>query len=347
MEKLSAHFYSIVLIVVALAVAAWFALYHGGGILKDQTYIQKKVYTIGILVRGTGTYELAVEGYKNRLRELGYREGDTIVYDARFLSTPEELARASEDFIRNKVDLIHTYSTPATLAAYAAVKNIPAPIPIVFGSVGDPVATGLIQSIAHPGGNVTGVASLSTELTARRLELLKEIDPRIRRVAMPHTAEDAGDIAANKSVVIAHQIAKKLGIELVLFPVRTREENANAAGRIRRQKVDGMIVGGDSLVWASIDQYIHQAIKEKIPFAAFDISQVKKGALVGFGPDYAISGKQAALMTHKIFRGSFPRDIPVEVPEKLLLFVNRSTARAIGIVFPPGFLAEADQVIGE
>ncbi len=306
----------------------------------------EKKYHIGILVRGSG-YEAAVEGYRAKMKELGYEEGKNVVYAVRFVSAKEDLAPAVDTFLKEGVDLIHTYSTPATQAAYEATKDMQDPTPVVFGSMGDPLLSGVVRDLARPGTNVTGVSSLSTETTAHRLELLREINPAIRRVAMPYTAAENKDAAADKSVEIAKDTARKLGVEMAFFPVRTKEDNAAAASRILAPDIEGMIVGGDSLVWGSIDVYIAAAIKEKIPFAAFDVSQVRKGALIGFGPDYAVSGEQSAILTNQILRGKAPADIPVQVPHKLLLVVNQKTAAAIGISLPDAFLKKADRVIDE
>lgn len=302
-------------------------------------------YLVGILARGS-FYEPAVEGYKKKMAELGYIEGKNIIYDIRFINDRAELANVVRQFIEKKVDLIHVYSTPATQVAYELTKNDTKPIPIVFGSMGDPLASGVIKDIQRPGTHVTGVASLSTELTATRLELLKEINSGIKRVAMPHTVFEAGDVAANKSVEIARDTAAALGIQLRLYPVKSAKEHEAVAQSIRSGDVDGMIIGGDSLILGAVELYAERAKKEKIPFAAFDLSNVQKGALVGFGPDYQISGEQAALISHQILRGRNPAEIGVEVPDRLLLAVNLTTARAIGITFPEPFLQRVNITVG-
>jgi len=303
-----------------------------------------KTYRIGVLVRGSG-YDAAVAGFKKRLGELGYQEGTNVTYDIQFISDKDQLPVVSRKFVQDGVDLIHTYSTPATEAAITAVQASGRPIPIVFGSVGDPLLIPGVRSISHPGGNVTGVASLSTDLTSQRLQLLKEFDPSIKRVAMPHTAPEAGDVAADKSVEIAKDTAENLGIELALFPVKTKDDNALVAVQILGKDFDGMIVGGDSLVWGSIDVYIKQAIQEKIPFSVFSRSQVEAGALFGLGPDYAVSGRQSADIANKILRGGNPGDIPVQIPEKLVLVVNEETAQAMGVKFSEAFLKKVDVII--
>lgn len=308
---------------------------------------QARVYHIGILSRGRGSYEVAIKGFQNRLRELGYVEGQNVVYDVRYLSATDELNQAANDFVAARVDLINTYSTPATQAAFKATQQTQNPIPVVFASISDPIAAGVIKSIQEPGTNVTGVISLASELTAKRIELLMRIAPHTKKVAMPRTAEELNDVAANKSVAVAEQAAKDAGVQLILFPVHTKEENASTSAKITGRSVQGMIIGGDSLVWSNLDAYIKQAIKEKIAFSAFDTDQVKRGALIGFGPDYTIMGQQAATISHQILQGRKPADIPVETPRKLLLTINLDTARAIGIIPDPQLLKEADIIIGK
>ncbi len=308
---------------------------------------QPRIYHIGILSRGRGSYEVAIKNFQERLRQFGYVEGQNVRYDIRYLSTTDELNQAAREFAAARVDLINTYSTPATQAVFRATQETQNPIPIVFASVADPLAAGFIQNIEQPGANVTGVISLSTELTAKRIELLTRIVPGIKKIAMPHTAEELQDVAANKSVAVAKKAAEDAGAELVLFPVRTKEENASTSARISARRAQGIIVGGDSLIWSGLDSYIQQAIREKLPFAAFDTDQVRRGALVGFGPDYTIMGEQAAAISHQVLQGRNAGAIPVETPRKLLLTVNLDTARAIGLTFDPEFLKEADVVIGK
>lgn len=305
-------------------------------------------YRIAIVSRqGVATYDDAIEGFKAKMSAFGYVDGENTVYDIRYYANAADLPAVVGAVVSAQPDLIGTYSTPATAEAYHQTKGLPRPIPVVFGSVGDPIAAGVVKSMQKPGTNVTGVASLATELTANRLRLLKEVNPDIARVAYPHSDASLGDAAAVKSIEIAKATAAQLGIELILLPVKTAGENALVAKKITADAVQGMIVGGDSLVWSGLDAYIAAAIMEKLPFAAFDTSQVAQGALVGIGPDYRRLGEQAAGMAHKILRGAPPSGIRVEVPEKLVLAVNLKTARAIGVALPDDLLNRADLVIRE
>ncbi len=309
-----------------------------------------RVYKVAVLVRGASSaYKTSVESFLKTMRQLGHKEGEggDIRYDIRYVNTKDEINGALQEFIAENVDVIHVYSTPATQAAYEATRDMLYPIPIVFGSMGDPLSAGVIKNAQRPGTNVTGVASLSTELTAKRLELLKEINPKIQRVAVPHTAVALKDAASLRSLEIARETAEKLGITLVYYSVAAAGEHERIAASIVRKDVDGMIISADSLIFAGLKSYVAQALKEKIPFAVFDISQVEQGGLVGFGPDYAVTGEQSARLVHQVLWGGNPSVIPVEVPKKLLLAVNLNTARAIGVVLSQEFLKKADVVVGK
>ena len=305
-----------------------------------------RVYSVGIIARGSA-YEQAIEGYKKRMTELGYEEGLNIIYDVRIVLDKDQLSGVVREFIAKDVDLIHTYSTPATQAAYKETKDIPRPIPVVFGSMGDPIISGVIKDIQRPGTNVTGVASLSTELTSKRLEILKQIDPGIERVAMPYTSKELKDVAADKSVEIAKKTADYLKINLILFPVTSEEDNKVVAEKITGDLVEGVVFGGDSLVWGGAGAYIQQAIKERIPLVSSSVEQAKSGALIGIGVDYSVSGIQSADITNKILRGGDPSKIPVQLPEKILLVVNMKTAQQIGIKFNMEFLSQVDLIISD
>lgn len=307
-----------------------------------------KIYRIAIVTRkDVGTYEEAIANYRKKMGELGYIEGKNVSYDIRHYDKNRELKEIIRDMVASGPDLISTYSTPATVEAYEQTKDLTQPIPIVFGSVGDPLSAGVVHDIARPGTNVTGVVSLASELTSNRIRLLKEINPFIKRIAMPHSANELNDASARKSVQVAQLAAQELGVNLILFPVSSPDKNTSVAAMITKEKTDGMIIGGDSLIWGGIDLYIAQAIKEKIPLAAFDLTQIAKGGLIGIGPDYMHVGKQAAALTHQILRGASPATIAIQVPERLILAVNLATARAIGITLGDELLKRVDVVIGK
>lgn len=334
-----------------------FALIVGGiiligvAILLFQNQLREqplKIYHVAIVTRkDVATYEEAIKSYRKKMEHLGYTENKNILYDIRHYNHNGELKDIVRDVVASDPDLIHTYSTPATVEAYKQTKDLTQPIPVVFGSVGDPLSTGTVKDIGRPGTNVTGVVSLASELTSNRLRLLKEIIPSIKHVAMPHSANILNDASARKSVQVAELAAQELSVNLILFPVSSPDKNAGVAAMITKEKIEGMIIGGDSLIWGGIDLYIAQAIKEKIPLVAFDLTQITKGALIGIGPDYMHVGEQAAVLTHQILRGTSPAIIAIQVPTKLILAVNLATARAIGITLSDELLKRVDVVIGK
>ncbi|MBI2639533.1 MAG: ABC transporter substrate-binding protein [Candidatus Sungbacteria bacterium] len=298
-----------------------------------------RLYKIGILVRGE-TYRPGVDGFISKMKELGYEEGKNISYSIRFTDKREELPALVSEMIKEGVDLIHVYSTPATIEVQKQTQTIP----IVFGSMGDPLASKTVESLQRPGKNVTGVQSLSSPLAAKRLEFLKEAAPATRRVAFPFSPEDIPAKSSYDSALVA---GRKLGVEIIPYYI-TKERNVSAtASAIKRADVDGIVISSDSLVWANLSTYVDQAKKEKLPFAVFDKDMVERGGLLGYGPDYFITGEQSAVYADKILKGANPAELPIDSPRKLLLVLNRKTAREIGLVFPQTLLSKADLIIDE
>lgn len=333
----------VILIIGVVAIAGVTAL-----IFKRQFVKSPKIYRVAIVTRkDVSMYEEAITSYRKKMADINYIEGKTISYDVHHFNNNSELKEIVRDVIASSPDLITTYSTPATVEVYTQTKDLTRPIPVVFGSVGDPLVAGIIKDIARPGTNVTGVVSLASELTSNRIRLLKEVNPAIKRIIMPHSANELNDASARKSVQVAQLAAQELGVNLILIPVSSPDKNAATAALITKEKTDGLIIGGDSLIWGGIDLYIAQAIKEKIPFAAFDLTQIHKGALIGIGPDYTRVGQQAAALTHQILRGTSPATIAIQVPEKLILAVNLATARAIDIVLSDELMKRVDIVVGK
>lgn len=307
-----------------------------GSIVK-QSENGNKEFLIGIVVRGK-SYEPGVAGFIGKMKELGYIEGENVKYIVRFTDKREDLPGIIKEFLDNKVDLIHAYSTPATKEAYNQTKTVP----IIFGSMGDPLASGVVKSLSGSGTNVTGIGSLSVDLTAKRLEFLKEIFPSIKKVAMPFTV---GDIPGERSVEVAEESGAKLGVVIVTYPITKERGVKETAAAIFKKDVDGIVISADSAVWASLSSYISQAAKEKLPFAVFDKDMVENGGLVGYGPDYFSVGMQAAILTDKILQGAKPTELPIESPSKLILAVNLKTAKENNFVITDAFLSKVDLVI--
>lgn len=306
-------------------------------IAKEVLVKKERSYKVGVIVRGK-SYEAGVLGFKSKMSELGYEEGKNISYDVRFVEKSDEIPSVVADVIKGGVDLLHTYSTPVTIEAAKQTKTIP----IVFGSMGDAVASGLVDSLKEPGRNVTGVLSLSVETAGKRLELLKELFPNVKKVA---TALTPTDIPGKRSLEVMADVAPKLGIQIITYEIIPPQTPTSVAATIFRKDVDGIVLASDSATWAVLSAYVEQAKKEKLPFSVFDKDMVEKGGLVGYGPDYYAVGGQAAILVKKIFGGADPAKLPVETPIKLVLALNLKTANELNLSVPESFLAKVDYLV--
>ncbi len=325
-------------VLIGVAVLALILMGKNGDFVRSDQ-IQEKIYRIGIAVRGK-SYMPGIEGFKSKMGQLGYKEGKDIIYDTFVVDKREALTTVIAELLAKKVDVIHTYSTPATVEAYNQTKTIP----IVFGSMGDPLASGTVQSFERSGTNVTGVTSLSAPLVEKRLELLLEVAPTAKKIAFPLSLDD---IPGKSSYELVLKAAEKLQVEIIPYYVTDERPSKETALAILKKDVDGIVLSSDSTTWANLADYISQSLKEKLPFAVFDKDMVVAGGLVGYGPDYFVSGEQSAILVDKILRGQHPSDLPIEVPQKLVLAVNLKTAQAIGIELPETLLQRAEVVVTE
>lgn len=296
-----------------------------------------RVYRIGSLHSAFAPNVPWVEGLTAGLAELGLRESREVLIEHRFTEGDlRALPGAAQQLIQAGVDLIFTAGQPATEAARTATQTLP----VVFIGVGDPVAAGLVRSIARPGGNITGVSSLRSELAAKRLEILKELAPAVRRVWIIY---DVGDLAAPLVVRKAAVGASRLGVELVARPVGTAQELAGALAAFRPR--DGvMIHDGPTLLDISA-QILKASQSAGIPVIFPAPFWLQWGGLVSYGPDYHAMGHQAARLVARILRGTQPADLPVEGANKIPLVINLKAARAIGLTVPPSLLLRADEAI--
>ncbi len=293
-------------------------------------------YRIGVLHGAYFPGEPSTEGLKAGLKATGLEEGRDVTFDIRFtrgkLAASPAVAAA---LVKASMDLIFTIQEHETRAAKAATQTIP----IVFTGVGDPVAAGLVASVAHPGGNVTGVSSLATELVPKRLEILKAIIPALRRVWVVYHADDLSSVAATRK---AREVAPLLKLEVLARPVRTPEELVRELKALRP---------GDGLLSPA-------ARAMDIPGLILDLERgrrapaifastfwVQAGAVVSYGSDEYAEGIQAARLVAKILRGARPQDLPVEGANKIELAINLKTARSLGVTIPRELWARADQVI--
>jgi len=295
--------------------------------------------TIGYLGPNTRSVDgPRIEAFVQRLRELGWTEGRDIVIDYRWAEGRNEgLAETAAELVQRKVDVIVTSATPPTRAAKRATSLIP----IVFAAVGDPVGAGLVESLARPGGNTTGLSLQQTDTVGKRLELLREVRPGLRRLAI---MANLGNASAALDLRETEVTARALGLESVTSDVRLREDIAPAFDALK-ERVDALYVCNDPLVTTNRVRIATLALGARLPAMYGNREYVEAGGLISYGPNYLALYHRTAELVDKILRGAKPADLPVEQPTKFDLIVNLITARALSLEVPPTLLARADEVI--
>lgn len=297
----------------------------------------QRIYSIGSLNTGD-SFINAFEGFRERMTELGYRERQNVRYQYYNSRGNEELLRTiAHKLVHDKVDLIVTSSTTATVAAARTTQGTR--IPVVFLSAGN--SQKLFKSFSGSGNNLAGISSASLELTGKRFELLKELAPRTKKIAIPL---DPNGVNYQAIVAEVQATAPKFGLEYSEIHVRRVEEMRMVAQSITRKKYDAIYHPPDSLVTEAVEQVVDQAIKEKLPLVTSLLVNVKRGCLATYAADYPALGKQAAALADKIFKGSKPSELPIELPYKLNLVLNLQTAKAIDLKIAKEILLRADQV---
>jgi putative tryptophan/tyrosine transport system substrate-binding protein len=273
------------------------------------------------------------------LRELGYMEGQNIIIERRYAEgNPERFTEFAAEMVRLKADLIITITTPAALAA----KNATTTIPIVIPTAIDPVATGLIAGLAHPGGNVTGGAILTGEMAAKRLQLLKGVVSNLSRTAVLWNSANPANALAWRETQGA---ARTLGLTLQSHEVQSPKDFEVTFATMVEERVDALFVLDDALTIPYRKKIADFALQNHLPtmFAAKDRSEA--GGLMSYGPRYPEMMRRAASLVDKILRGAQPANLPMEQPSTFELVINLKTAKAIGLAIPPALLVRADEVI--
>jgi putative tryptophan/tyrosine transport system substrate-binding protein len=294
---------------------------------------------VGYLVPGTqAAYSAWIAGFVQRMRELGWKDDDNveIIYRATE-GVKERYAEIAAEFVKLKVDVIVTSGSEGVVAA----KQATSAIPIVFAGTADPVATGLVESLAHPGGNITGLSVESTDFAGKEVELLRELVPGLQRLAVLTNADSPGMMAETAKVQAA---ARTAGLEVVTLAVR-RGEEITAAFDGLKNKADAIYCVPGPLASTNRARIVTLALAAKLPAIYGSRNDIEAGGLISYGPDVPDLFRRAANIVDKILRGAKPADIPVEQPTKLLLFVNLTTAKALGLVIPQSILLRADDVI--
>jgi len=294
-----------------------------------------KIPRIGYLTDvGSAPAEAFVQG----LRDLGYVEGRNVVIEFRTSGGKSGRYRElAEELVRAKVEVI----VAGGAGAIRAAKNASATIPIVMAHVNDPIAVGLVASLAHPGGNITGISNLSPELSGKRLELLKEVIPKLYRVAVL----TYGGAAMQTSIKETEVAAQSLHLQVQLLKLKAPDEIESAFDTAKRQRADALVQIQAAFLEPHQQRIIDLAAKYRLPAMYNSRDDIEAGGLMSYGPDRAAMNRRVAAIVDKILKGRKPADIPVEQPTKFELVFNLKTAKQIGLTIPQWVLMRADRVI--
>jgi putative tryptophan/tyrosine transport system substrate-binding protein len=299
-----------------------------------------KIPRIGFLGNSTAELEAnLIEPFREGLRDLGYVEGKNIVLEWRWAEGKyERFPALIAELIAAKVDVIVTAGTPATIA----LKNATTTLPLVMIAVGDPVGTGLIASLAHPGGNLTGLTSISPELEGKRIELLREVIPKLSHIAVMWNPKNAYHVIENKEV---KGVAAAIRMKVLYLGVEAEGQLDNAFAQIVKEQPAALLVLADRVFLHNRARIMDFTVQHRLPGIYAYLELVEAGGLMSYGPSYADMHRRAATYVDKILKGTKPADLPVERPAKFELVINLKAAKQIGVAIPPNVLARADKVI--
>ncbi len=306
-----------------------------GAPLSAEAQRPGKLYRIGFLRSGP-LPDTFIEGFRQGLREVGYVEGHSISIEYALTGSTAQLPTVVAELLRRNVDVIIASGTPSVPAAKKATSTIP----IIFVASIDPVATGMVASLARPGGNVTGLAGIHADLMGKRLEIIRETVPKLFRVALLSHAANPGNAEYVKQAELG---ARTLGVQLQLVSVHDAGDFERAFSEAR--SANAMIQLDDVLFTSHRKQVVELSVRNKLPVMYGFREFVDVGGLMAYGPDWPDLYRRAAILMDKILKGAKPADLPIERPTKFELVINLKTAKALGLTIPPSLLARADQVI--
>ena len=300
-----------------------------------------KVPRIGYLSpTDAATDSARAEGIRLALRDLGYIEGQNIASEYRYAEGKlDRLSDLAAELVRLKVDIIVVGGDIPTRAAKNATKTIPI---VIMGTGSDPVEAGLIESLARPGGNVTGIANLGVELNGKRLELLKEAVTKISRVAELYDPANPGNLVGVKELLTA---ARTLKLTIQPWEVRGADDFERVFAAMSKQRPDGLYVHGGPLTYINLKRIADFALKSQLPSIYSQAEYVHAGGLMSYGNDFTEHYRRVAYYVDRILKGTKPADLPVEQPTKFEFLINLKTARQIGLTIPQSLLYRADKVI--
>jgi putative ABC transport system substrate-binding protein len=322
----------------------WMALALHLALANTSVWAQQsnRIPVVGVLMAISAPDDPIVDALRQGLRELGYVEGRTVKIEFRTaLGHADRLPGLAEELVKQNVDVIFAAATPAI----EAVRRATSTIPIVMALGGDPVAAGLVASLAKPGGNVTGLSSMSAELNAKVLQLLKETVPRLSRVAVLWNPDSPLSPVQRKLTEDLKSAAPSLSIELVFVQIGKPEEVEAAFATANRARVQAIFVTDGPLIYSQRAVIAQLAAKARLPAIYRTRVFAEAGGLMSYGASWLDQTRQAAGYIDKILKGAKPRDLPMEQPTKFELVVNLKTAKALGITVPQSILLRADEVI--
>ena len=299
-----------------------------------------KIPRIGFLGNSTATMESnLIEPLRDGLRELGYEDGRNVIIEFRWADGKyDRFPALIAELLAAKVDVIITAGTPATLA----IKKATSTVPLVFIAVGDPVGTGIVPDLGRPGGNITGLSSIAPDLEGKRLELLREVVPKLSHVAFFLNPANAFHTVSMRQARVA---AQSLGIKLQSMEVSKSEQLDGAFASIVKEKPDALLILADRVFLHNRKRMMEFAIQQRLPSVNAYRELVEAGGLMSYGPSYEDMHRRAAVYVNKILKGTKPADLPIEQPTKFTLLINLKTAKTLGLTVPPTLVARADELI--
>jgi putative ABC transport system substrate-binding protein len=308
--------------------------------LRTNAQQPAKIPRIGVLLPGTpDSFASRTKAFLDGLKEFGHVEGKTIEIEWKWgQDRIETLSERAAELVRSNVELIVTGGTAAAKALKAETRTIP----IVMAIVGDPVASGLADSLARPGGNATGFSIVSPELGAKRLQLLKEIEPKVSSVAVLLNSKNS---LSKVELEEMQRAAQKMGQQLHPFEVSTEDGLEDAFARMRNASVQALIVLTDPILFSQRKRTVEFANRNRLPAMYFFQGFAEDGGLMSYGPSDADLYRRAAGYVDRILKGTKPGDLPIEQPTKFELYINLKAARLLGLTIPESVLARADKVI--
>jgi len=297
----------------------------------------------GLLVAGSSSSTTTpIEGFRQALHDLGYVEGKNIVIERRYANGRQgQLPDLAAELVSLKSDVIVTTGTPPTVA----VKNVTETIPVIFASVADPVNSGLVASLARPGGNITGFSTMNAGLSAKRLELLKETIPRVSRIAVLLRPDAHGETTIKYMLKETDDAARVLGVHLQLLKAERPDDFDKAFSAIHAEHSAAVFVFPSAMFTSERKLIVNLTAKHGLPAMYPQREYVDAGGLMSYAANFSDQFYRVAIYVDKILKGAKPADLPIEQPTKFELVINLKTAKQIGLTIPPNVLARADKVI--